>query len=49
MRPIIGLIYQPWMIDGDDCGSISGVSGKENGSTRRKTYLNAASSTTNPT
>jgi hypothetical protein len=23
--PFIGLFYQPWMIDGDDCGEISGM------------------------
>jgi hypothetical protein len=22
----IGLLYQPWMIDGDDCGAISSIS-----------------------
>jgi hypothetical protein len=25
LRPFIGLLYQPWMIDGDDCGAISGM------------------------
>jgi hypothetical protein len=25
--PFIDLLYQPWMIDGDDCGAISGVNG----------------------
>jgi hypothetical protein len=23
--PFIGLLHQPWMIDGDDCGAISGM------------------------
>jgi hypothetical protein len=23
LRPFIGLLYQPWKIDGDDCGVIS--------------------------
>jgi hypothetical protein len=37
LRPLIGLLYQPWMTDGDDCGAISGwMSGKGNRSTRRK-------------
>jgi hypothetical protein len=26
LRPFIGLLQQPWMIDGDHCGAISGVS-----------------------
>jgi hypothetical protein len=25
LRPFISLLYQPWMIDGDDCGTISGM------------------------
>jgi hypothetical protein len=25
LRPFIGILYQPWMIDGDDCGAISGM------------------------
>jgi hypothetical protein len=25
LRPFIGLLYQPWMIDGDDCGAIGGM------------------------
>jgi hypothetical protein len=25
LRPFIDLLYQPWMIDGDDCGEISGM------------------------
>jgi hypothetical protein len=25
LRPCIGLLYQPWIIDGDDCGAVSGM------------------------
>jgi hypothetical protein len=25
LRPFIGLLYQTWMTDGDDCGAISGM------------------------
>jgi hypothetical protein len=25
LRPLIGLLYQPWMIDGDGFGAISGM------------------------
>jgi hypothetical protein len=25
LRPLIGLFYQPWMRDGDDCGTVSGM------------------------
>jgi hypothetical protein len=25
LRPFIGLLYQPWMIDGDNCDAISGM------------------------
>jgi hypothetical protein len=25
LRPFVGILHQPWMIDGDDCGVISGV------------------------
>jgi hypothetical protein len=25
LRPFIGLLYQPWMIDGDDCGAVGGL------------------------
>jgi hypothetical protein len=24
-RPFIGVLYQPWMIDGGDCGAIGGM------------------------
>jgi hypothetical protein len=27
LRPVIGLLYQPWMIYGDDCGVTSGING----------------------
>jgi hypothetical protein len=26
LRPFTGLLYRPWMIDGDGCGAISGMS-----------------------
>jgi hypothetical protein len=36
-RPLIGLLYQPRMID-DECGAVSGMRiGRGNRSTRRKT------------
>jgi hypothetical protein len=25
LQPYIGLLYQPWMIDGDDCSEIGGM------------------------
>jgi hypothetical protein len=25
LLPFIGLLYQPWMIDGDDCGAVGGM------------------------
>jgi hypothetical protein len=25
LRSFIGLLYQPWMIDGDDCGAVGGM------------------------
>jgi hypothetical protein len=25
LPPFIGLLYQPWMTDGEDCGAIGGV------------------------
>jgi hypothetical protein len=36
LRLFIGLLYQPWMIDGDDCGAISGMSGRGNRRNRRR-------------
>jgi hypothetical protein len=50
LRPFIGLLYQAWMIDGDDCGAISGMTawqGKPQYS--EKTCPSATFSTTNPT
>jgi hypothetical protein len=38
-QPLIGLLYQPWMIDDDDdeCGAIGGMRiGRGNQSSRRK-------------
>jgi hypothetical protein len=29
LRPFIGLLYQPWMIDGVDCGAVSGMNNWE--------------------
>jgi hypothetical protein len=43
--PFIGLLYQPWMIDGDECGAITG---RGNWSTRRKP-VPVPLSTTDPT
>jgi hypothetical protein len=38
--PLTGLVYQPWMIDGDDCGAIGGMmSGRGIQSTRREVRL----------
>jgi hypothetical protein len=25
LRPFIGVLYQPWMVDGDNCGAINGM------------------------
>jgi hypothetical protein len=27
LQPFIGLLHQPWVIDGDDCGAIGGMNG----------------------
>jgi hypothetical protein len=36
-RPLIGLLYQPQMIDDDECGAVGRMRiGKRNRSTRRK-------------
>jgi hypothetical protein len=36
-QPLIGLLYQPWMIDDDECGAIGGMRfGRENRSLQRK-------------
>jgi hypothetical protein len=50
LRPSIGLLLQPWMVDGDDYGAISGMNdwqGKSRCS--ESTCLSAALSTTDPT
>jgi hypothetical protein len=45
-----GLLYQPRMIGDGDCGEIGGMKiGRENRSTRKKTYPSAILSITNPT
>jgi hypothetical protein len=48
--PFIGLLYQPWMIDGDDCVAVSGMN-EEQGKPEcsEKTCPSAAFSATNPT
>jgi hypothetical protein len=50
LRPFIGPLYQPWMIDGYDCGAIGGMydwQGKLKYS--QQTCPSATLSTTNPT
>jgi hypothetical protein len=50
LQPFIGLLYQPWLIDGDDCGAIGGVNewqGKPKYS--EETCRSAVPSTTDPT
>jgi hypothetical protein len=50
LGPFTGLLYQPWMIDDDDCGAISGMNewqGKPKYS--EETCPSAALSTTDPT
>jgi hypothetical protein len=49
LRPFIGLLQQPWMTDGDDCGAVSGINewqGKPKYS--EETCHSAALSTTDP-
>jgi hypothetical protein len=49
LRPLIGLLYQPRMID-DEYGAVCGMRiGRENRSTRRKPVTIATFSSTNPT
>jgi hypothetical protein len=36
LRPLIVLMYQPWIIDDDDCGEIGGMNDRGNRSTGRK-------------
>jgi hypothetical protein len=48
--PFFGLLYLLWMLEGDDCGAISGMNewqGKQKYS--EKTCLSAALCTTDPT
>jgi hypothetical protein len=49
LRQFIGLLYQPWMRDGDDCGALSGINDWQ-GKLRysEKTYHSASLSTTDP-
>jgi hypothetical protein len=36
-RPVINLLYQPWMVDGDECGAVGGmIFGRGSRSTQRK-------------
>jgi hypothetical protein len=36
-RPLFGLLYQPWMVEDDECGAVGGIRiGRGNRSTRRK-------------
>jgi hypothetical protein len=51
LRPFIGLLYQPWMVDGDGCVAVSGRNewrGKSKYS-EKKTCPSATLSTTDPT
>jgi hypothetical protein len=49
LRPPIGLLYQPWMVDRHDCGAVSGMNGWQ-GKLKywEETCPSAAVSTTNP-
>jgi hypothetical protein len=43
--PFIGLLYQPWMINGGDCGAVGGMNvGQGNRSTQREPALSALTS-----
>jgi hypothetical protein len=35
-RPVFGTLYQPWMMDVDECGEVDGMIGRGNRSTPRK-------------
>jgi hypothetical protein len=47
LRPFIGLLYLPWMIDGDECGTISGMNVWQR--KPKKTCPGVPLSTTDPT
>jgi hypothetical protein len=50
LRPVICLLYQPWMIDGDDCGTISGMNEwQRKPKYSEETCPSAALSTADPT
>jgi hypothetical protein len=49
-RLFIGIMYQPWMIDGDDCGAVSGMNEWQwKPKYSEETCPCAAASTTDPT
>jgi hypothetical protein len=49
LRPFIGLFYQPWVMDGDDCAAISGMNEwQEKPKYSEETCPSAALSTTDP-
>jgi hypothetical protein len=50
LRLFLGLLYPPWMVDGDDCGAISGMNERQ-GKLKyfEETCLSASLSTTDPT
>jgi hypothetical protein len=40
LRPLIGLLYQAWMVmDDNECGAVSGMTGRGNPGTQRKPAL----------
>jgi hypothetical protein len=49
LRQLIGLLYQPWMIDGDDCGAVGGMNDKGKPKYLEKTSLITVLSITNIT
>jgi hypothetical protein len=50
LRPLIGLLYQPWMIDGDDCGAVDGMTKwQDEPKYSEITCSSVALSTTDPT
>jgi hypothetical protein len=50
LKPLLVLLYQPWMMDGDDCGAISEMN-EWQGKTmyQKEPCLSATLSTINPT